>query len=586
MHSTGPEDILSTWTSKFIKYASPYTRSALVKQKKITLNWEFFLHPVDLSKYPDYLTKIGDNKPMDLTTLKKQLNVKCTKSTYSTFDAFCTDVRLIFENCKRYNAADPILCSYANEVLSHFEGQVLNEVPKVKERLAILETYTFPEYEQCMTLVDQCLGVAAIKELFTKPVDVENYSLWIQTPMDLGTVKSKLTGGSYTSFTQFDRDMVLIGTNCLHFNNDPDRQSAYRDIAVLYLEKYEKLKRLHLKGVQEFPLKSHLLPCRRALDLVLIMNRQNEKDDSIKLAHPWIIRHVPKNNSSNSAGSSSPPDVGSKASVTLGDVSDKLYSLSYDNEQAFIDDLIRVLKQPPSLPGLRDKKQIEEDRKKLIKFVGVLSGLITLPLKDGEPIEPENFSALYPTKWFYDLSAKEMIEVIEEICMKEELKALFYKPVDGNVVKDYDKYVKDKLDLSTILARLKSGIWYYMAKQVMLDIDLVATNCKTFNALFKKYVQLAKNLQQEAKNRYAKKLKDYENRIKEEKRLEQAKKRMLAQEEKNRKKEALQAKKRELAEEERNRKEVKQLKRPEIWKDMHIKAILQKMLCVKEDSLC
>ena len=91
----------------------------------------------------------------------------------------------------------------------------------------------------------------------------------------------------------------------------------------------------------------------------------------------------------------------------------------------------------------------------------------------------------------------------------------------------------------------------------MLDIDLVATNCKTFNALFKKYVQLAKNLQQEAKNRYAKKLKDYENRIKEEKRLEQAKKRMLAQEEKNRKKEALQAKKRELAEEERNRKRSK-----------------------------
>ena len=148
---------------------------------------------------------------------------------------------------------------------------------------------------------------------------------------------------------------------------------------------------------------------------------------------------------------------------------------------------------------MRDKKQIEEDSKKLIKFIDVLSGLIVLPLKDGEPIEPENFSALYPTKWFYDLSAKEMIEVIDEICMKEELKALFYKPVDGNVVKDYDKFVKDKLDLSTIRARLKSGIWYYMAKQVMADIDLVATNCKTFNALFKKYVQLAKTYSKKQK---------------------------------------------------------------------------------------
>ena len=104
----------------------------------------------------------------------------------------------------------PSFVAMRNEVLGHFEGQVLNELPKVKERLAILETYTFPEYEQCMTIVDQCLSVAAIKELFAKPVEVENYSLWIQTPMDLGTVKSKLTGGSYTSFTQFERDMVLI----------------------------------------------------------------------------------------------------------------------------------------------------------------------------------------------------------------------------------------------------------------------------------------------------------------------------------------------------------------------------------------
>ena len=529
------------------------------KAKKNNAKLAIFLHPVDLSKYPDYLTKIGDNKPMDLTTLKKQLNVKSTKSAYSTFDEFCGDARLIFENCKRYNAADPVLCSYANEVLGQFEGQVLNELPKVKERLAILDTYTFPEYEQCMTVVDQCLSFAAIKELFAKPVEVENYSLWIQTPMDLGTVKAKLTGGSYTSFSQFDRDMLLIGTNCLHFNNDPDRQSAYRDIAILYLEKYEKLKKLHLKGLQEFPLKSHLLPCRRALDLVLIMNRKDEKDDgenAIKLALPWMLRHIPKIDAASPAGSSCPPDIGSKPSVTLGDVSDKLYSLSYDNEKAFIDDLTRVLKEQPSLPGLRNKKQIDDDRKQLIHFIEVLSGLIVLPLKDGEPIEPENFSKVYPTKWFYDLSADEMIEVIDEICMKQELKALFYKPVDGNLVKDYDKFVKDKMDLSTIRARLKSGIWYYMAKQVMADIDLVATNCKTFNALFKKYVQLAKNLQQEAKNRYSKKLKDYDNRLKEEKRLEQAKKRRLAEEERNRKK-ALQAKKRELAEEERSKKKNK-----------------------------
>ena len=40
---------------------------------------------------------------MDLATLKKNLNVKYTRSAYATFDEFCADARLIFDNCKLYN---------------------------------------------------------------------------------------------------------------------------------------------------------------------------------------------------------------------------------------------------------------------------------------------------------------------------------------------------------------------------------------------------------------------------------------------------------------------------------------------------
>ena len=47
---------------------------------------QLFLQPVDLKKYPDYVKKIKGNKPMDLATLKKNLNVKYTRSAYATFD--------------------------------------------------------------------------------------------------------------------------------------------------------------------------------------------------------------------------------------------------------------------------------------------------------------------------------------------------------------------------------------------------------------------------------------------------------------------------------------------------------------------
>ena len=59
---------------------------------------QLFLQPVDLKKYPDYVKKIKGNKPMDLATLKKNLNVKYTRSAYATFDEFCADARLIFDN--------------------------------------------------------------------------------------------------------------------------------------------------------------------------------------------------------------------------------------------------------------------------------------------------------------------------------------------------------------------------------------------------------------------------------------------------------------------------------------------------------
>ncbi len=499
-----------------------------------------FLNPVDLQRYPDYIAKLNGNKPMDLSTLKKQLNVKYTKSAYATFDDFCNDARSIFENCKIYNAGNPALCKQADEILALFNSQVASEMGKVEARLAKIATYTFAEYEQCESILDQCLSVHTIEDTFGIPVPVPNYNLWIKVPMDLGTIKKKLQDGKYNTFEEFEKDMLRVGTNCLHFNNDPDKHSHYRDTAVMYLEKYDKLKRQYLKDLREIPQKSHLYPCRRALDLILIRNRPNEKDAQgleIKVARPWMFRNVLLNIDGSPSSSTANGEDDNAKPITFGDVSDKLYSLSYESEQGFINDLRYVLSKPPPFPETRDKSLLESDAKSLLNFVDILSSLITLPM-DTEtklPIEPADFSTQYPTKWFYELSTGEMVEFIDEISKHTNF-AIFGKPVDGTQVKGYDTVIKDKLDLATIRARLKSGIWYYMGKQVLADIDIVANNCKLFNQLYPKYVQLAKSLQQKAKAIYSRKVKEYQLRVTEKERQKKAEKKRLANEEKNKKK--------------------------------------------------
>ena len=79
--------------------------------------------------------------------------------------------------------------------------------------------------------------------------------------------------------------------------------------------------------------------------------------------------------------------------------------------------------------------------------------MIALPVDEGTklPIEPKDYSDDFPTKWFYELSYKEMIEVVDEVCLHSELKTIFYAPVDVAALPTYENYIKDKLDLSAIV---------------------------------------------------------------------------------------------------------------------------------------
>jgi len=78
-------------------------------------------------------------------------------------------------------------------------------------------------------LVEFCHGV--LQELmnhehawpFVKPVDIvalniPDYPDIIKRPMDLGTVKDRLSNGDYTYFKEFVDDVTLVWTNCMMYN--------------------------------------------------------------------------------------------------------------------------------------------------------------------------------------------------------------------------------------------------------------------------------------------------------------------------------------------------------------------------------
>ena len=79
---------------------------------------------------------------MDLATLKKNLNIKYTRSLTQRLMSF-VPMHLIFDNCKLYNSADAALCKNADDILGQFDTQVKNEMGKNETRLAKLQHLHF-----------------------------------------------------------------------------------------------------------------------------------------------------------------------------------------------------------------------------------------------------------------------------------------------------------------------------------------------------------------------------------------------------------------------------------------------------------
>jgi bromodomain-containing factor 1 len=99
--------------------------AAMIRTLKKNKDSYPFLEPVDPVKFNilDYPTVI--KHPMDLGTVDKKLSLK----SYASVDDFVSDVRLVFENCYKYNGPNSPISIMAQNLEKTFNTQLKN-MPK------------------------------------------------------------------------------------------------------------------------------------------------------------------------------------------------------------------------------------------------------------------------------------------------------------------------------------------------------------------------------------------------------------------------------------------------------------------------
>eukprot|EP00566_Odontella_aurita_P013187 CAMPEP_0113599098 /NCGR_PEP_ID=MMETSP0015_2-20120614/41950_1 /TAXON_ID=2838 /ORGANISM="Odontella" /LENGTH=459 /DNA_ID=CAMNT_0000507181 /DNA_START=253 /DNA_END=1628 /DNA_ORIENTATION=- /assembly_acc=CAM_ASM_000160 len=204
-----------------------------LKRRNHPENVGWFLKPVaDQRIVQDYRSKIPH--PMDLGTLGNRLD----KGDFKTVDEFVLDVRRIFSNCLRYNTGgkEDSFRPVARDLLSSSEEIFALFVAAPEASTTVLYPPLLYCWKLCLSILDTLLGLKNPTDghqtvhYFLHPVSFyfggelpQDYSGKVKTPMDFGTVNSRLFEGDYQSVGAFVADCRLIVENCRSYYGDkPD----------------------------------------------------------------------------------------------------------------------------------------------------------------------------------------------------------------------------------------------------------------------------------------------------------------------------------------------------------------------------
>jgi bromodomain-containing factor 1 len=245
----------------------------IIKELKHHRDADPFAAPVDYvaMNLPDYPTII--KKPMDLQTAERKLdNVE-----YSSIDDFYDDIELIFSNCNLYNGLIAPVSKMAANLQRAFhklkqqysksqssynvDDYMDDELPKsskaskskpkpssrrssaskaapiksdavipsgkshVSSKSHSSKANNAAQLKYCNSIIKEFEKKSNYAFIFPflDPVDpvalnIPDYPKIIKHPMDISTIKKKLSGGRYTTAYDFESDVRLMLKNCFTFN--------------------------------------------------------------------------------------------------------------------------------------------------------------------------------------------------------------------------------------------------------------------------------------------------------------------------------------------------------------------------------
>ena len=231
------------------------------------------VNPIALG-IPDYPMIIKN--PMDLSTIEKKLIIS---KEYQNAEQFAADVRLMLNNCYSYNPPETIVYKRGKNLEKQLDN-LLKKMPTKETILTGMQsalvssgiaaadkkrkgsttalagsgTFSAPgakkratdspggetpkprrvssmkqgprssdELKQCLNVWKEITKRTNLVWPFLQPVDpvalgIPDYFTIIKEPMDFGTIKKKIDAGNYGSFSEFERDVRLIFSNCYTYN--------------------------------------------------------------------------------------------------------------------------------------------------------------------------------------------------------------------------------------------------------------------------------------------------------------------------------------------------------------------------------
>ncbi|KAI8069552.1 hypothetical protein BC940DRAFT_332086 [Gongronella butleri] len=243
-----------------------------------------FIHPVDYVKLniPDY-PKIIQN-PIDLTTIEQRLHA----NAYHQVSDFVADIRLLFNNCYKFNGPEAMVSMLCQNVESAFEKSLRQMPPnksassasspdrrldegRPKREIHPPASKDYPEQLARSSIsgasapgrrvkLDKQMRFcnAVLRELkktkyrdlsypFLQPVDyvalnIPDYPQIITHPMDISTIEQKLNQGDYESPDDFESDIRLMFNNCYRYNPPalPIHKMA-QQLEAVFDEKWKEL---------------------------------------------------------------------------------------------------------------------------------------------------------------------------------------------------------------------------------------------------------------------------------------------------------------------------------------------------------